>query len=139
MGFFDTLKKVALSAKCLTGWHGGNYNSIKGKPQCHLEKTCPDCKEYITKIDHKYGGWKYLNYDNCEAEKECIYCREIKREIVHNYKERGKDSNCRIIEICEHCQDEKLGSTKHNWIRLGSIELKAGGKRKCKDCGQMES
>ena len=51
MGFWDSVKSVALSAKCFTGWHEGEYKHIEGEPQCHLGKTCPDCGEqYVSTI-----------------------------------------------------------------------------------------
>ena len=139
MGFFDTLKKAAVSAKCATGWHAGNYTPIDGEPLCHLEKTCPDCDKYVTTVKHKFDEWEYLQYGSCNAEHKCIHCGHTEQKVLHEYKEKGKDTNCRIIEVCSRCGDEKFGREKHNWISMGSHELKVQGKRKCKDCGKMES
>ena len=47
MGFWDSVKSVALSVKCFTGWHEGEYEHIKGKPKCFLGKTCPDYNQFI--------------------------------------------------------------------------------------------
>jgi hypothetical protein len=137
MGLWDNVKKVALSAKCLTGWHAGTYEPIEGREKCKLAKTCPDCGEYVTKTVHEYGEWTYLEYNSCQAQKECIYCQDLKRETVHNYKRRGKNQSCGIIEICERCNDEKVGATEHNWIKIPftDTDLKVQGRKKCKDCG----
>lgn len=142
MGFWDSIKSLALSAKCATGWHSGNYRQMPNSPECYLEKTCPDCLEYVTKKSHRYGDWKYVKSFNCNAIKECIHCGDEKHEIVHSYKVVAKDSNC--VEICEcaRCKDRKSGSTKHNWLELFGHELKIptneGKKRKCRDCGYVE-
>lgn len=137
MGFWDKVKSVAISAKCMTGWHAGDYKHIDGKPLCFLGKTCPDCGEYVTKNNHTYNEWQYKNYNSCDAIRECVHCGSIESSVRHNYERQGKDSNCRVIEVCKRCNDKKLGSTDHNWVSipLTNTEVKVQGKRKCKDCG----
>jgi len=143
MSFWDKIKDIAMSAKCMTGWHGGNYTPIKNKPQCNLEKTCPDCGEYVTTIKHKFSDWKFPNryapvtsmYEAkfiCQAEKKCIFCDKVEHKIIHNLYEDGKNSNCKIIKKCKYCSHEELGATKHNWSNMQD-------KRKCRDCGKIES
>ncbi|EOI0217761.1 TPA: hypothetical protein RXN42_001236 [Campylobacter jejuni] len=34
MGIFNTLKTLTLSAKCATGWHGGEFKNEDDKPKC---------------------------------------------------------------------------------------------------------
>jgi len=75
MGLWDTVKNLAMSAKCMTGWHGGEYEHIQGKPKCFLGKTCPDCGEYVTKNKHKFGSWEYITYGKCDAVRKCNYCK----------------------------------------------------------------
>ena len=139
MGFWDKVKSVAVSAKCMTGWHAGTYTHIDGEPLCHLGKTCPDCNEYVTKIVHKFSEWEYLDYGKCDAKRSCIHCAYEEYGVQHDYEEQGKNSDCRIIEICTRCGDEQLGRENHNWLNVAGHELKVGGKRKCKDCGKIES
>jgi len=139
MGFWDKVKSAAISAKCMAGWHAGTYTPIEGEPLCHLEKTCPDCNKYITKIEHKFNNWEYLDYGKCDVEHTCIHCNYKEYGVKHNYEKIGKNDECRIIEICKRCGDEQLGEIEHNWIRIAGRELKIHGKRKCKDCGRMES
>ena len=50
MSFWDKVQSVALAAKCFSGWHAGKYTPIADEPKCHLEKVCPDCRKYLTKI-----------------------------------------------------------------------------------------
>ncbi|MEZ5534097.1 MAG: hypothetical protein R3F02_00595 [Thiolinea sp.] len=138
MAIWDTVKKIALSAKCATGWHTGAWNHIKGQPECRLEKICLDCKKYVTTTKHKYGDWRYVDYSSCNSVQECIYCGSINQEVIHKYTKVGKDENCRIIEKCNRCENQKLGRSDHNWIKLFDHEIKNKGKRKCKDCGQTE-
>jgi len=139
MGFWDKVKSVALSAKCMTGWHAGTYTHIEGKPECYLEKTCPDCNEYVTTKKHKFSEWEYLGYGKCDSRHECIHCGYTEDKVRHDYEEQGKDGNCKIIEVCTRCGDRELGRAKHNWINIAGYEVKAGGKRKCRDCGIMEA
>lgn len=141
MGIWDKVKSAAISAKCMTGWHAGDYTPIEREPKCHLEKTCPDCNKYVTTVEHKFGSWNYLSHGRCDASKECIHCGHAETEIRHEYKAQGKDANCNVIEVCHRCQDQKLGRKEHNWIKIPftNTEVKADGKRKCKDCGIMES
>jgi len=167
MGLWDKVKSVAMSAKCMTGWHAGEYTSIEGKPKCNLEKTCPDCNKYMTKISHKMSSWNYLFDRKCDAVCHCIHCNfevievrhnyhEVRQgtecryidtcdrcgdmkqsKIRHNYEERGKDSNCRIIEVCKDCGDKKSGRENHNFLSIAGHDLKVNGQKKCKDCGKM--
>lgn len=140
MGFWDNVKELAVGAKCAVGWHEGEYGHIKGKPQCYLGKTCPDCGKWVTKEEHIYSGWEYIDYGKCDSIKSCIHCKYQEREIRHNYKKEGKDSNCIIIEVCSRCRDKKLGKTEHNWVTIPFTdrELKIQGKRTCKDCKAVE-
>ena len=141
MGFWDKVKSVAVSAKCIAGWHAGEYTHIQGKPECHTEKTCPDCEKYVTKQIHKFTDWKFTNNsmnNPCDSIRNCIHCNHQEQMIRHQYEKNGKDSNCRIIEKCKRCGDEKLGSESHNWLNIMGHEIKAQGKRKCKDCGVIQ-
>ncbi|MCB5266662.1 MAG: hypothetical protein LHW46_00935 [Candidatus Cloacimonetes bacterium] len=139
MGFWDTVKSVAISAKCMTGWHAGNYEHVKGQPLCFLGKTCPDCGEYVTKNDHKYGDWSFKRHDRCDAVRECIHCGALDTQVRHDHKKEGKDANCHIIEVCTRCGDKQIGRAEHTWINIPftNSEMKIQGKRKCKDCGFM--
>ncbi|EJO9583747.1 hypothetical protein [Campylobacter jejuni] len=38
MGIFNTLKTLTLSAKCATGWHGGEFRNEDDKPKCFFQK-----------------------------------------------------------------------------------------------------
>lgn len=142
MGFWDKVKSVANSAKCMTGWHAGEYSHISGKPECHLEKTCPDCNEYVTKKKHKFSDWKYTNNSSskpCDSIRDCIHCDIQETKEIHQHEKNGKDSNCRVIEKCKRCGDEQLGSESHNWISIMGHEVKVQGQKKCKDCGTVKS
>lgn len=142
MGFWDKVKSAATSAKCLTGWHAGDYSPISGKPHCNVEKTCPDCNKYITAIKHKFNEWQYINSvhsHKCDSFRSCIHCDVQETKRLHEFKEKGKNSSCRIIEQCSVCHEEQLGRTSHNWTQLMGRDLKIQGKRKCRDCGTVES
>jgi len=139
MGLWDMVKDAALFAKCLTGWHAGEYTHIEGKPLCFFGKTCPDCGEYVTKKNHKFSEWQYKTYSNCDSERECVYCGLLESSVQHNYERQGKDSQCRIIEDCRRCGDKKYSGEEHNWITIPftNKDLNVKGQRKCKDCGYM--
>lgn len=104
MGFFDSVKAMAVKAKCATGLHAGEFTKVKDEPECHLGKTCPDCEKYIEKLKHEYSDWKYTNEDDCEQARECVYCQEVETKTVHaDYEESGKDSDCCVILKCQRC------------------------------------
>ena len=138
MGFWDVVKSVATGAKCTLGWHAGDYTHIHGKPECFMEKTCPDCNKYVTTKKHKFGEWSYIEYGSCASVRRCEHCDEIENETRHQYKAIKKDENCVTIEECGRCSSRRNGSTNHNWVKLFDNELKVNGKRKCKDCGYTE-
>lgn len=141
MGFWDKVKSIASSAKCMTGWHAGEYSHIAGKPECHLEKTCPDCNEYVTKKKHKFTEWRYTNNsfsEPCDSVRTCVHCEDQETKIIHQYEKNGKDSSCRVVEKCKRCGHEQLGSVSHNWVSIVGHEVKIDGKRKCRDCGTVE-
>ncbi|HEC1730743.1 TPA: hypothetical protein R2A65_000764 [Campylobacter jejuni] len=137
MGIFNTLKTLALSAKCATGWHGGEFKNEDDKPKCFFSKICPDCNKYIQKIEHKFGDYIITNHRNCEGYKECEYCNLKEYGTYHQYEEIGVNASCQIIKKCRQCGDEQLGATKHSWITIPFTdkEFSVNGKRKCKDCG----
>jgi len=137
MAFWDVVKNIANSAKCASGWHAGDYSHRSRKPKCHMEKTCPDCGKHVTKEVHKYGDWKYPT-STCDAKRVCIHCGHDEFKVIHNYERVRKDSNCRIIEQCNRCHDEKIGRAEHEWITLFGREMKTTDKkRKCKNCGEL--
>lgn len=135
MGFFDKVKELAIKAKCMAGFHGGEFTHITGKPECHLGKICPDCKEHITSFKHSFTDWEYLSSDKCEMRCECILCSEQEFKTKHEYREDRIDSSCRVIEKCQRCDHEYIGSTRHTWE---FSSYKGQVYRTCKRCGKHE-
>jgi hypothetical protein len=132
MGLWDNVKNIAVSVKCITGWHAGEYTPIADKPECHVSKTCPDCNKYLTAVNHKFGEWKFLDI-KCDAQRECIYCFDYESKIIHNYEEI-KDFRCRVSKVCIRCGDEQIGSIEHKWVLIDK-----GKRRICKDCRREET
>lgn len=140
MNFLAKIKNITISAKCLSGWHSGSYLRMKNKPQCHLEKTCPDCGKYIAKKDHAFTRWKHVNELTCNAERECIHCNHIETKMMHGYERVGKNPvNCKVIRHCVRCNDKQIGQAEHNWFQRSVEERQSGVKKVCKDCGKVES
>ena len=135
MGFWDVVKSVALSAKCATGWHAGDWQKTAGGPECSMGKTCPDCHTYVTTNKHSYTEWKKINYSNCNSVRECKHCGSTEEKIVHEYENNGKDDNCRLISKCRDCGSIETGREDHEWVKFLDHEVKVGGKRKCRRCG----
>ena len=135
MAFLDTLKKVAISAKCKAGWHAGEWKHIPGKPECHLEKICPDCGKHVTTEKHKYGKWEYVRPDKCDSVRACIYCGSKQMKVIQLYQNLvGKDLNCRVIEKCIRCGYERTTAReKHTWYYPGGKNV-----RECVDCHKIE-
>ena len=143
MGFFDSVKKIAISAKCMAGWHGGKYSQIEGKPKCHLGKTCPDCKKYITTFYHQYSGWgDYKKPRSCEQERKCVHCGHIDTRIEHqSFKIKGKDDYCTEILECVRCGYKKRGEEDHNWSKTTCFENANFGhiEERCINCGKTRT
>jgi hypothetical protein len=120
MGFFDKVKAAAIKAKCATGFHAGEYAAIEGKPECHFEKTCPDCNKYLTLFKHQfYAEPEYEKAGSCIKAVKCEFCDHIHRETDHvEYTVVGQDDYCRTKERCVRCSHEKVGDAKHSWVRL---------------------
>ena len=168
MGLWDKVKSAALSAKCMTGWHAGEYKRVPDTPDCFFTKQCPDCGKEVETNRHKYGDIRYKYALKCDAVRNCIYCEHEAAEIAHNYEDlgldrncqemkkcnrcgdlkigrpqhsyrtTGKDSSCREIQECSRCRHVNHGRSHHNWISLLGHEVKVSGKRKCRDCGATE-
>ncbi|GKY30650.1 hypothetical protein THJ085_01740 [Campylobacter jejuni] len=49
MGIFNTLKTLTLSAKCATGWHGGEFKNEDDKPKCFFFKNMSRLQQIYTK------------------------------------------------------------------------------------------
>jgi len=137
MSFFDSVKKFAKAAKCKTGWHDGDYTTIEGKPECHLAKTCPDCDEYLTKINHKYNQWDYVKAFDCTQVRACIHCDSEDQRIKHSHVSKGTNAQCVELLECKRCKENKKGSKKHlwdSWTREGDKMV-----RGCQKCGTGET
>ena len=141
MSFFKSVlkstKKFAMTAKCKTGWHAGHYKSIEGKPKCQLAKTCPDCDEYITKINHKYNNWDYVKAFNCTQVRACVHCDREDQRIHHNHLVTGTNDHCDELLECSRCDNKKKGSKRHqwdSWSREGDRMV-----RGCQKCGAGET
>jgi len=124
MGFLDKVTnkvtELAKKAKCATGFHAGTFVPINGQPKCHKEKTCPDCGNHVTAIEHKFPDWKsveYKEYRSCLKKRKCEYCQHEERKEIHEGFENTwkKDDYCFEIEICTRCEHKKRGSEKHIW------------------------
>lgn len=139
MGFFDFVKNVAQSAMCTTGMHSGKWSHIHGKPECNVERTCTRCQKHITAKHHNYGEFRCVDSSTCDHVHECVHCNHFENKIMHSYGRVGRDDNCRIIEKCSRCGDEKKGQEDHDWIKLFDREIKLHGKRKCRRCDMFES
>ncbi|EGK8058263.1 hypothetical protein IO382_000636 [Campylobacter lari] len=140
MGFLDTLKSIAISAKCGIGWHGGTYSNEEGKPQCYLSKTCPDCNEYISKYNHNFAERVITDPYSCRGYEECTYCQHREFGTYHKFEKVRKNERCQIIEKCSQCGKERLGDIQHSWVQIPFTNKDASinGKRKCRDCGYIE-
>lgn len=141
MGLWDSIKSIALSAKCGVGWHAGEYENVEGQPKCLYSKICPDCFERVTKVEHSYDEWIYLYANNCRCTRTCIHCGYTENSIIHNYQNIAKDEHCHVIQECDRCHDRKIGAVEHNWIKVPFTdkEITANGKKKCRDCGYIGS
>lgn len=135
MSFWSLLKDVALSAKCATGWHAGDWRHIPGRPECSFEKTCPDCHKHVTTKKHVYNDWRKINYSTCNSVRECIHCGSTEENVIHEFENHGKDEHCHLIRKCRDCGVKERGREDHEWIKLFDHELKSGGQRKCRRCG----
>jgi hypothetical protein len=139
MSFWEKAKWIARSAKCLAGWHGGEYVHLSGEPLCHLGKTCPHCNAFVTKENHNFTAWEFPESDRCSARRECEYCGHIEISIRHDYVRTGKDANtCEIISTCRRCGDDRRDSAEHEWEQV-EMECRPDGenasKKKCSNCG----
>lgn len=136
MGLWDSIKKAATSAKCMAGLHAGDYSPIKGKPECNLEKTCPDCGKYITKIQHKFGSWKYIEEHKCDTIRTCEYCKEEYLAVKHEWAETK--NKCQVEKMCDRCGAHEFVRTEHGpWY--GGVAHPDGTQTfVCSGCGKQE-
>jgi len=136
MGLWDSIKKAATSAKCMAGLHAGQYQREAGKPECNLEKTCPDCNKHLTKIEHKFGEWKYLQDDKCNSTRSCDYCKEPENSIRHQWMQ--SKSQCQIHKVCERCGAREFVRTEHGPWHAGVAHPDGMQTFTCSSCGKNE-
>lgn len=137
MGLFDAVKSLAKKAKCATGFHGGDFKPIQGKPECHVAKTCPDCNQYVIGYRHKFGDWNYMTSYNCRQDRECFICGIHEGREEHQYGVTGIDDRCNELLECGRCHDKKRGHERHSWgdwSKRGDMAVKV-----CAKCGKSES
>lgn len=132
MSFWDSVKKIGVSAKCLAGMHEGNFQHIQGKPKCHAEKTCPNCNKNIEDIFHKYTRPHYVSEHSCDFKSSCEHCGEEKIVEKHNYEHVTE--KCNLYKICYRCKSKKFVTEDHHWIQ--SPVLPNGDfEKQCLQCG----
>jgi hypothetical protein len=136
MSFWDKVKNVATSAKCMTGFHAGEYKPIKGKPKCNLEKTCPDCDKYLTKTQHKYTDWEYIKEDKCDSKKECVYCQFEEKKVRHQWVNRT--NRCKVYKNCKRCKKQEFVHEKHGPWTAGVAHPDGMQTFICSGCGKTE-
>ena len=144
MGFWDSVKDVALKAKCGLGFHDGKMAPTPGKPACHLSMTCADCHKLIETKQHSFPRqWSDADFDwtsnvGCMRIQRCTLCEEQLSQVEHEgYYTAGKNASCREVKKCPRCGHEKLGDEDHSWYRMsgnqdGSVNVRCGG------CGKEE-
>lgn len=137
MGLWDAVKRVALSTKCATGFHSGEWSPIAGEPECHLEKTCPDCDKYLTKIEHNFDSWQFLKEKSCDSIRSCIYCNE-KQNSVRHYSWVTEKIDCKIYRECERCKTREFVKTEHGPWYAGIAHPDGMQDFTCSGCGITE-
>jgi hypothetical protein len=138
MGFFEKVKEFATKAKCATGFHAGKFVHVADAPQCHVEKTCPDCYEHLTEKRHSYGDPEYLESWKCEKTRVCNHCAEKSVKVVHErYEVIEIDDYCNVKERCVRCRDTKLGKKEHQWYESGRTDH--GIEETCSRCRETKS
>lgn len=136
MGFFDSLKKAASSAKCMVGLHTGVYMPIEGKPECNMELTCSDCGKHLTKIEHKFGKMEYVNENQCDMVCSCEFCGEQKTTIKHQWSQ--SKNNCKVVKDCDRCGAHEFVRTEHGKWYAGVAHPDGMQTYTCADCGKSE-
>ena len=136
MGLWDSIKKAATSAKCMAGLHAGEYHSIAGQPECNLEKTCPDCDKYLTKVEHKFGSWEYLQDKKCDSIRSCVYCHKQEESVRHQWVQ--SKSQCQVHKDCERCGTHELVRIEHGPWSAGVAHPDGMQTFICSGCGKTE-
>ena len=136
MGFWDSVKKAAASAKCMAGLHSGEYRRAEGKPECNMEMTCSECNKHLTKIEHKFGKWNYVQEKRCEATRQCTFCGEAEQATRHQWVQ--SKNRCQVVKDCERCGSHESVRTEYgDWI-AGVAHADGTQTFTCVDCGKNE-
>ena len=136
MGFWDSVKKAANSAKCMAGFHAGDYRQVENKPECNMEMVCSDCNKHLTKIEHKFGKSEYLKENKCDTVCSCEFCGEEKKSIKHNWTQ--SKNNCKVEKNCERCGANEFVRTEHGRWYAGVAHPDGMQTFSCSDCGKTE-
>lgn len=136
MGFWDSVKKAATSAKCIAGFHSGEYRRAEGKPECNMEMTCPDCNKHLTKVEHKFGKWEFLQENKCDAIRKCVFCGEAEKAIKHQWVQ--SKNKCQVERDCERCRAHEFVRVEHGHWSAGVAHPDGMQTFTCVDCGKSE-
>jgi hypothetical protein len=138
MGFFDKVKELALKAKCGVGMHAGEYSLATIGPACLLEKTCPDCFEYLTKNSHSYGEDSYKDDHSCIRVRYCKHCNHEDSKTQHaGFSAIGRDDFCKVQEECNRCGFLQAKKEDHNMVEVSRSETHKT--MECANCNKRES
>lgn len=130
----ETAKAAAVVAKCMAGFHKGEYKPVKDKPQCNLEMRCSDCFKLLTKIEHEFGEWEYEVDNKCDVARICIHCGEQEKDVKHQWGKNFKEE-CKLYRSCERCGTREFLKDSHDSYRT---KERCEVKKVCRDCGFEE-
>lgn len=119
----------------------GEWSYVRAD-RCDRESSCIHCDDKKHDIKHNHQMVR-KELGTCREILECARCRDEKMgNVSHNFKLVGKDSStCEPIKECTDCGVKTKERAQHDWISIGSVELKVktqnGSQRKCRTCGTM--
>jgi hypothetical protein len=124
MGIWDSIKELAVKAKCGMGFHSGDWTPVPGGPACRKQLFCSDCLETVHSTNHSYSvEWESAEFDygsdaRCQRARWCTHCNEKAVKVVHEgFHSVGKNGNCQLIERCSRCSHQRVGPEDHSWVR----------------------
>ena len=101
-----------------------------------MEMTCSDCNKHLTKIEHKFGEFEYLEENKCDTVRICEYCGEERKSIKHKWSQTKK--NCRVEKNCERCGANEFVRMEHGAWHAGVVHPDGMQSFHCAVCGKIE-
>lgn len=119
MGLMNLINK----GKCLVGLHDGVWTAASATV-CTFTRKCVRCGAVHTKVEHPWGGWRFLREGDCDEQRSCARCAMHEQRQTHAFGAATyvSETSCERQEECQRCRSQRPASVQHTMTAWRFVE-----------------